>query len=115
CDKKYAAMRDRFERVCEISQSKGDSETTPKLSPKDQFADFERWDKTNIFSLIATTPEMLPYNYCRSALKLGLEQEAKIGANPFKFGFIGGSDAHTSLSTTRAENYFGVGTIAEPK
>jgi hypothetical protein len=113
--KEYAAMRARFERVAEASQSKGDSETTPQLSPKDEFANFERWNKTNIFGLIPTTPEMLPYNYCRSGLKLGLEQEAKLGANPFKFGFIGGSDEHTSLSTTRAENYFGVGTIAEPK
>jgi hypothetical protein len=113
--KEYAQMRTRFERVGEVSQSKGDSETTPQLSPNDPFASFERWNKGNIFGLVATTPEMLPYNYCRSALKLGLEQEAKIGVNPFKFGFIGGSDQHTSLSTTRAENYFGVGTIAEPK
>ncbi|MGO9063389.1 MAG: DUF3604 domain-containing protein, partial [Myxococcaceae bacterium] len=96
-------------------QSKGDSETTPRLSPKDPFANFERWNKTNIFSLVPTTPEMLPFNYCRSALKLGLEHEANLGVNPFKFGFIGGSDSHTSLTTTRAENYFGVGTIAEPK
>jgi hypothetical protein len=114
-DRKYAAMRARFERLTEASQSKGDSETTPQLSPKDPFADFERWNKTNIFGMIPTTPEMLPFNYCRSALKLGLEQEAKLGDNPFKFGMIGGSDEHTSLSTTRAENYFGVGTIAEPK
>ena len=114
-DKKYAAMRARFERLAEISQSKGDSETTPQLSPKDQFANFERWNKTNIFSLVPTTPEMLPFNYCRSALKMGLEHEATLGVNPFKYGFIGGSDSHTSLSTTRAENYFGVGTIAEPK
>jgi hypothetical protein len=65
--------------------------------------------------LIATTPEMLPYNYCRSALKLGLAHEAKLGVNPFKFGLIGGTDQHTSLSTTRAENYFGVGALLEPK
>ena len=58
---------------------------------------------------------MYPYNYVRSALKLGLEHEQKLGVNPFKFGLIGGSDEHTSLSTMRAENYFGVGTIAEPK
>ena len=108
-------LRARFERLAEASQSKGDSETTPQLSPNDQFANFERWNKANIFGLIATTPEMLPFNYCRSALKLGLEHEAKLGVNPFKFGLIGGSDSHTSLSTTRAENYFGVGTIAEPK
>ena len=102
-------------RLVEVSQSKGDSETTPQLSPNDPFANFERWNKANIFGMIATTPEMLPFNYVRSALKLGLEHEAKLGVNPFKFGLIGGSDTHTSLSTTRAENYFGVGTIAEPK
>jgi hypothetical protein len=114
-DAKYAAMRARFEPLVEVSQSKGDSETTPQLSPNDQFADFERWNKANIFGLIATTPEMLPFNYVRSALKLGLAHEARVGVNPFKFGMIGASDQHTSLTTTRGENYFGVGTIDEPK
>ena len=114
-DASYAAMRARFDRLVETSQSKGDSETTPKLSPHDPFADFERWDKTNIFGMVATTPDMLRYNYVRSALKLGLQHLAKLGVNPFKFGLIGASDEHTSLSTTRAESYFGVGTIAEPK
>jgi len=110
-DAKYAKMRTRFERLVEVSQSKGDSETTRQLSPSDSFADFERWNKGNIFGLIATTPEMLRFNYIRSALKLGLQHQAKLGVNPFKFGFIGGSDQHTSLSTTRAENYFGVGQL----
>jgi hypothetical protein len=115
-DKKYAETRARFDRLAETSQCKGDSETTPQLSPNDPFADFDvRWNKANIFGLIATTPEMLPYNYVRSALKLGLGHQAKLGVNPFKFGLIGASDQHTSLSTTRAENYFGMGTIAEPK
>jgi hypothetical protein len=114
-DKEYATTRARFERLVETSQTKGDSETTPQLSPKDHFANFHRWDKANIFSTIATTPEMLPYNYVRSALKLGLEHEAKLGVNPFKFGLIGGSDIHTSLSTTRAENFFGVAPNSEPK
>lgn len=113
--KEYAALRARFEPLVEASQSKGDSETTPQLSPNDPFANFERWNKGNIFGMVATTPEMLPFNYCRSGLRLGLEHQAKLGVNPFKFGFIGGSDSHISLSTTRAENYFGVGTIAEPK
>jgi uncharacterized protein (TIGR03000 family) len=99
----------------EASQTKGDSETTPRLSPTDEFANFERWDKANLPSLIATTPEMLPFNYVRSALKLGLEHQAKLGVNPFKFGLVGGTDIHTSLSTTRAENSFGIGVICEPK
>ena len=97
-DAKYAAMRARFEPLVEASQSKGDSETTPQLSPHDPFADFERRNKANIFGLVATTPEMLPYNYVRSALKMGLQHEAKLGVNPFKFGMIGASDQHTSLS-----------------
>ena len=105
-DKKYAATRARFERLVEASQTKGDSETTPRLSPQDEFANFERWDKANIFGTIATTPEMLPYNYVRSALKLGLEHEAKLGVNPFKFGLVGGTDIHTSLSTTRRRKLF---------
>lgn len=114
-DAQYAALRTRFDRLVEITQSKGDSETTPQLSPDDPFANFERWNKANIFGMVATTPEMLPYNYVRSALKMGLDYHAKIGQNPFNFGFIGASDQHTSLPTTRAENYFGVGTIDEPK
>jgi hypothetical protein len=114
-DKDYARTRIRFERLVETSQTKGDSETTPRLSPKDHFANFERWDKANIFGTIATTPEMLPYNYVRSALQLGLVHEAKLGVNPFKFGLIGGSDIHTSLSTTRAESFMGVAPNSEPK
>ncbi|HLN32889.1 MAG TPA: DUF3604 domain-containing protein [Gemmataceae bacterium] len=114
-DKQYAETRARFERLVEASQTKGDSETTPLLSPNDEFANFERWDNTNLFATAATTPEMLPFNYVRSALKLGLEHEAKLGVNPFKLGLIGGTDIHTSLSTTRAENSFGAGTSMEPK
>src|SRR5262249_47238534 len=114
-DKQYAETRARFERLVEASQSKGDSETTPLLSPNDEFADFEKWDRTNLFGTIATTPEMLPFNYCRSALKLGLQHEANLGVNPFKFGLIGGTDQHPALSTARAENYFGAGAVIEPK
>lgn len=58
---------------------------------------------------------MLPFNYVRSALKLGLEHQAQLGVNPFKFGLVGGTDIHTSLSTTRAENSFGIGVVCEPK
>lgn len=114
-DLAYAKMRSRFEPLVEVTQSKGDSETTIQLSPDDQFANFERWNKANIFGLVATTEEMLPYNYVRSALRLGLEHEAKLGVNPFKVGMIGASDQHTGLTTTRAENYFGVAGIDEPK
>jgi hypothetical protein len=57
---------------------------------------------------------MLPYEYARSALRLGLELGADLGANPYKFGLIGASDTHTGLSTTREENYFGKYQSTEP-
>jgi hypothetical protein len=83
------------------------------LSPNDEFADYYTWDKGD-FGMNPKTPEMLPHEYARSALKLGLQQEAEIGVNPFKFGMIGATDIHTSLSTTREENFFGKFVGAEP-
>ena len=43
-------------------------------------------------------PEMLPYEYARSGLKLGLRIEQKVGVNPYKFGMIGSADSHTGLA-----------------
>lgn len=112
-DPQYAAMRQRFEPVYETTQMKGDGEAHPALSPDDQFADFETWDKGSP-SGIPKTPDMLPREYARSALKRGLAYEAQLGTNPFKFGLIGSSDAHTSLSTTRENNFFGKVAQLEP-
>ena len=50
---------------------------------------------------------VLHANYARSALKLGLELEAKLGANPYQTGMIGGNDAHVGVVTTREDNFFG--------
>jgi hypothetical protein len=112
-DKAYAERRMKWEPIYEATQIKGDGEAHPLLSPNDEFADYYTWDKGD-FGLNAKKPEMLPHEYARSALKLGLEQQAKIGANPFKFGMIGASDSHTSLASTREENYFGKFAGAEP-
>ena len=57
---------------------------------------------------------MLPHEYARSALQIGLQKEAELGVNPFKFGMIGSTDAHTSLATTREENYWGKFAGTEP-
>ena len=112
-DAAYAQRRMKWEPIYEVTQMKGDGEAHPALSPTDEFADYYTWDKGN-FGLQAKTPEMLPHEYARSALKIGLEQEAKLGVNPFKFGMVGSTDSHTSLATTREENFFGKFSGVEP-
>ncbi len=112
--KAYAEARMRWEPIMEVTQIKGDGETHPFLSPEDEFADYENWDKSNLDGSAAKTTDMLQYEYARSALKLGLEFSGKIGANPYKFGLVGASDSHTGLATTREENYFGKYQSTEP-
>jgi hypothetical protein len=113
-DKEYAQTRRRWEPLVEVTQMKGDGETHPLLSPEDEFADYEKWDLSNLAGTAAKTDEMLKYEYARAALKLGLRIGKETGVNPYKFGMIGASDTHTALSTTREENYFGKYKSAEP-
>jgi hypothetical protein len=111
----YAERRSRWEPLTEVTQAKGDSETHPFLSTEDEFADFETWDFGNAGTPI--TPKknsMLQYEYIRSALQIGIRLEEKLGVNPFKFGMIGSTDTHTSLSTTREDNFFGKLPSLEP-
>jgi hypothetical protein len=112
-DRAYAERRARWEPIYEVTQIKGDGETHPLLSPSDEFANFERWDKGS-FGTQAKTPGMLASEYAREALKLGLALESRLGVNPFRLGLIGSTDSHTSLATTREENFFGKATALEP-
>jgi hypothetical protein len=113
-DKEYAETRARWEPLYEATQQKGDSETHPVLSPNDEFADFETWDKGNLDVTVPKSPEMLEYEYVRSALRNGLKLETELGTNPYKFGLVSGSDAHTGLAAMEEDNYFGKTTAAEP-
>lgn len=113
-DREYAETRAKWERLYEATQTKGDGETHPFLSPNDEFANFERWDKSNLDGSVPKTKDMLEFEYARSGLKLGLKLEATLGANPYKFGMIGSSDAHTGLSAMEEENFFGKTSPQEP-
>ena len=112
-DRDYAERRMKWEPVYEVTQMKGDGETHPTLSPSDEFSDFERWDRGS-FGPQPKTPDMLPREYAREALKRGLAYEEKLGVNPFKFGLIGSTDSHTSLATTQEDNFFGKVVPLEP-
>jgi hypothetical protein len=113
-DRDYAETRARWERLYEATQTKGDGETHPLLSPNDEFANFERWDKGNLDGSVAKKKDMLEFEYVRSAYKNGLKLEQELGTNPYKFGLVSGSDAHTGLTAMEEENFFGKTTPQEP-
>lgn len=113
-DKNYVDRRARWEPLYEATQIKGDGETHPFLSPNDEFADYENWDKGNLDMSEAKTNDMLQYEYTRSALKLGLKYKKELGTNPYKFGLIGSTDSHTSLATADEDNFFGKASNVEP-
>jgi hypothetical protein len=104
-DKAWADARERNERLTEIKQIKGASETHPLLSPNDEFANFE------ILSYLLGDPEgrfpHIPGSYVRDALKNGLAMQDARGFNPYKTGFVGGSDSHNTGVPYRQENFFG--------
>ena len=113
-DTEYVRARARWEPLFEVTQIKGDSEAHPALSPNDEFADFETWDRGNASMAILKTPDMLPYEYAREALKNGLKLERRLGANPYRFGMVGSTDSHTGLSTGDENYFFGKFTHEEP-
>jgi hypothetical protein len=110
-----AQMRARLEPLVEATQIKGDSEAHPFLSPDDEFADYETWDRSNLDGTELKTKDMLRWEYSREALKTGLMLEKKLGVNPYKFGMIGSTDAHTALAAVEEENFFGKHSGVEPE
>ena len=105
--RQYAETRAKLEPLIEATQTKGDGEAHPFLSPNDEFANYERWDRGNLDLSEDKKPEMLQFEYARSALKNGLKLEQQLGVNPYKFGMIGSTDAHTGLPAVEEENFFG--------
>ena len=109
----YAQNRSRNEPISEVVQIKGQSMTHPILSPNDEFSEFELYPYSSSFSVKAplSKPE---HSYVRGALKDGLAFEKELGANPFKFGFIGSSDSHNAATAVEEDNYFGKIGLADP-
>ena len=113
-DREYVEQRAKWERLYETTQTKGTGEAHPFLSPNDEFAAFEIWDKGNLDGSVAKKKEMLEFEYARSAYKNGLKLERQLGANPYKFGLVGSSDAHTGLTAMEEDNFFGKTVPQEP-
>ena len=113
-DRAYAETRARWEPLYEVTQIKGDGEAHKFLSPNDEFASYEAWDKFNLNMSVPKKPEMLQYEYARSGSCVGLKLGQKFGVNPYKFGMIGSTDSHTGLATAEEENFFGKHSGTEP-
>lgn len=102
-DAEYAKRRARNEPLTEIFQTKGQSETHPSLSPNDEMADFELF--LNLLNV--GKPSQIKYGYVRQALAQGMALEAELGTNPFKYGFVSGSDNHSAYSANEEFNFYG--------
>ena len=81
-DREYAETRAKWERLYEVTQIKGDGETHPFLSPNDEFANFERWDKGNLDGTVAKKPEMLEFEYAARPLRTGSSSRRNSGSTP---------------------------------
>ncbi len=112
--RQYAEARARWEPLFEVTQQKGDSESHKFLSPNDEFASYEAWDKMNLGATKVHQDAWFQSEYARAALKNGLKLEQQLGANPFKFGLIGSTDSHVGISAVEEDNFFGKAPPYEP-
>ncbi len=111
----WAEQRQKYERLYEVTQIKGQSESHPYLSPNDEFAAWDLWDRGNL--ILKPKPngkDDYKAEYWREALKSGLRLEEELGTNPFKYGANAATDTHTGLSTTEEDNFFGKFKTVEP-
>ncbi|HRH86041.1 MAG TPA: DUF3604 domain-containing protein [Rubrivivax sp.] len=110
-DAAWAESRNRNEKLTEIKQIKGASETHPLLSPNDEFASFEIM-QFMIGDPPGRTPQ-IPGGFARQALKDGLAMQGALGFNPYKFGFNGGADSHNTAVAYRQGNWFGAHALTD--
>lgn len=98
----YAEQRMRNEPLVEVTQVKGTSETHPELSPNDEWADFELYDRLlGSYQVSATSG-----GYVREAYERGLNLEENEGFNPFKFGLVAASDSHVVGGAYAEDDYW---------
>ncbi len=103
--KSYVEIRARMEPLIEMMQIKGNSEVVPDFWPNDEVADFE-----NARSLQDYNGRIFrKKNFVRYGLTRGLKYKADLGTNPFKYGFVGGTDSHNGSPSNVAEDNLKVG------
>ncbi len=113
-----AERRQLHEPLMEVMQHKGQSECTQISSPADELCDFEVLPFNTLKQAIQPPTAWVtgvPQDYARDALKEGMALEQNLGANPFKYGMVGGTDTHLGTPGAVAEdNYPGHGGAGDP-
>ena len=100
--REYAQEKAQNEPLIEMSQIKGTSETRPELSPDDEFAGFEVIDH-----YVDQRKGALDGSYVRQGLARGFQLAERIGVNPYRLGFEGGSDFHSGAPSQEEDNFPG--------
>ena len=103
-DAAWAQERVNNEPLTEIHQLKGTSETTPALSPNDEFADYELL--SYLLGGVERTPK-IHGSYIREAWENGVAMQDSRGYNPYKMGVVGASDSHNTAAGYSQSDYFG--------
>ncbi|MDS9467909.1 DUF3604 domain-containing protein [Paracoccus sp. MBLB3053] len=103
--KDYAETRASMEPLIEMMQIKGNSEVVPNFWPRDEFADFENATTIQQFNGRGFVKE----NFVRYGLGRGVKYHADLGVNPFKYGFVGGTDSHNGTPSNVEEDNYSVG------
>lgn len=107
----FAQLRQDNEPLAEIYQHKGDSEclNTMGAGMQDELCGFEKLPYNNLtgdrFGGLNTGPPV-EQDFLREALKEGLRQQTLLGANPFKYGFVGSTDTHLGTPGLASENAY---------
>ena len=128
-----AARRARWNPLFEVMQHKGASECDSRLSTwsEDEYCNFEllgydrfggkntgamKFDALSWLSpvlgkdVIPVTEPPVEANFLRYALKKGLQQQAELGVNSFKYGLISSTDTHIAApGLTMEKNHPGHG------
>jgi hypothetical protein len=104
-DAGYARRRAHFEPLIEMMQVKGNSEVHRAFWSNDEFAGFENADSIQQFAGRTFSNG----DFVRAGVIQGLAQHKRLGVNPFKLGFAGGTDTHNGIPGNTAEDNFMAG------
>jgi len=121
-DAAQAALRARLEPLVEIVQAKGESECRsgiPGIIGTDESCDLDKvrfidgeppedcGDGTGGGALMSSGCQSR-FDFARYVVLEGLREEARLGTNPYRLGFIGGTDTHNGTpGATDERSYAG--------